>query len=303
MRTIFFGLGSLLLSACAVPLSNHPLQPAGLGSGLTEATLMATADQAAEVVMEKISVGRWTFPIRHCDPEPARCKVKNRELDAEVFVYLIDHPQHGRFLIDAGFPDDHLADYGRLLRSSLIGEDGLVVTQSLAQLMTAKGGLDVKGVFITHLHFDHIQGVRDLPKSVPVYVGPDAGRDKHIYFRIIAPPLRAALEDREALRVLPFSVSEPFVDVFGDGALIAIHVPGHTKGSVAYLVNTLSGRHLITGDAVMDIESWTGPSREVQGFKANFETMWESRQRLRDLAGRFDAITVHTGHQGVSGGD
>lgn len=299
-KAIITSLGGLLLAGCAVPLSDHPLQPANLGASISETAIVSSADEAGEVSMEKISVATWSFGVRHCDPEPAHCKVKGRDLDAEIFVYLLNHPEHGRFLIDAGFPEDHTADYGRLLGNSLKGDDGLVVTQPLGALLASKGVDDLQGVFITHLHFDHIQGVRDLPTSVPIYVGSDAGRDRHIYFRLIAPPLRAALKDREALQVLPFSASNPFVDVFGDGALIAIHVPGHTEGSTAYLVNTASGRHLITGDAVMDAESWTGPSREVQGFKENFETMWESRQRLRDLAGLFEEVTVHPGHETIT---
>lgn len=296
----FFPLFAVVfLAACAVPLSRHPLAPSDLGIAMSQDALLQSVDEAGSISMEKISVATWPFGVRYCEPAPETCKVKGRDLHAEIFVYLLKHPELGTFLIDAGLPKDHLDDYGRLLRGSLDGDDGLVVTKRLGEVLAGRGVDDLKGVFVTHLHFDHVQGVKDLPASVPIYVGTEAGRDRHIYFRIIAQPLRAALEGREALRVWPFTESETLVDVFGDGSLIAIHVPGHTFGSTAYLVNTPAGRHLITGDAVMDADSWTGPTREVQGFKRNYDAMWTSRQRLRDIAARFEQITIHPGHEAI----
>ena len=39
------------------------------------------------------------------------------------------------------------------------------------------------------------------------------------------------------------------IDVFGDGSVWAIHVPGHSPGSTAYLVRTPRGSKLLVGDA------------------------------------------------------
>ncbi|MBK6702310.1 MAG: MBL fold metallo-hydrolase [Caulobacteraceae bacterium] len=110
-----------------------------------------------------------------------------------------------------------------------------------------------RAAFITHLHYDHVLGVAMLDRATPVYIGPNDGAHRNFFYRFINQPTREALEGR-TVRTWRFGSAPEgglaALDVFGDGSLFALHVPGHTPGSTAYLVNSTQGPQLVTGDAV-----------------------------------------------------
>jgi glyoxylase-like metal-dependent hydrolase (beta-lactamase superfamily II) len=84
----------------------------------------------------------------------------------------------------------------------------------------------------THGHWDHIRawdGVRD-DLGLPVWGHPG---DAELFPR----PLDRELEDGELLSI-------------GDVEVEVIHLPGHTEGSLLYLVNGQERPHLISGDTL-----------------------------------------------------
>ena len=97
-------------------------------------------------------------------------------------------------------------------------------------------GINLKSIFLSHLHPDHIAGVRELPKEIPYIVGKgeieqyqpkiygDFLKDIHTLYEIDFSTLN---------KILPLG---PSADIFGDGSFWAISTPGHTKGHISYLM-------------------------------------------------------------------
>src|SRR6185436_12516899 len=111
------------------------------------------------------------------------------------------------------------------------------------------------GVLLTHLHLDHISGMPDVPASTPIYAGPGETRERGVLNLLASGTTDDLMEGHAPVQEWPYPVGggkdgiAGVVDVFGDGSVAALWVPGHTAGSTAYLVRTPQGPVLLTGDA------------------------------------------------------
>jgi glyoxylase-like metal-dependent hydrolase (beta-lactamase superfamily II) len=284
------------LSACATPLSTRRTEPADLGSAATETDIVAAMNRPGVIQFEKIVSADWHFANTTRPPGATEWSV--RQLDAQIYFYAIRHPRFGLYLIDAGMPADYEAHMGPILRRVMRNDYGFQQRQA-TEVWAATHG-QPRGIFITHLHYDHVLGVVNLHRSTPVYVGPNDGAQRNFFYRFINQPTREALAHRP---VRAWSFATPpanqlaAIDVFGDASLFAIYVPGHTPGSTAYLVNTTDGPQLVTGDAVHSREAWTGEVEEATGFEPDLPQIFASRATLQALAARIPNLSVHPGHQ------
>jgi glyoxylase-like metal-dependent hydrolase (beta-lactamase superfamily II) len=101
--------------------------------------------------------------------------------------------------------------------------------QRLLQLLR-DGGFDLQYILVTHKHNDHSGAVAAVAKEYP-------------RAQIVMHPLDAPAIGALASTVLPANDGATFP--FGDGAQIRVlHTPGHTDGSVSYLVDST----VFTGD-------------------------------------------------------
>ncbi|KWX02658.1 putative hydrolase [Carbonactinospora thermoautotrophica] len=174
-----------------------------------------------------------------------------------VGAFLVEHPE-ARFLVDAGVCHDarrrHVPRLPALGRALLAGSPPRV---GLADGVR-EAGFDPDGlafVLLTHLHWDHCSGLAELP-GVPVRLS------RAEYEFAAAPPdvlLRHCVvpETYAATRLDPVELDGPPVetfpashDVFGDGSVLVVSLPGHTPGHVGVLLTLRSGRRvLLAGDA------------------------------------------------------
>ena len=110
-----------------------------------------------------------------------------------------------------------------------------------------------------------------------------------------------ALEGKGALREWsrvpdPGGAFEGVVDVFGDGTVWAIAVPGHTDGSTAYLARTPTGPVLFTGDACHTTWGWDN-GVEPGTFSSDRPRSRVSLDRMRAFVAKHPTIDVRVGHQ------
>ena len=217
------------------------------------------------------------------------------------------HTVHGDFLIDAGF-DDSFAKrppYGNYSGAMSLFNwvNGVTNRQDPGQDLAAQlARLNVhpKAVFFTHLHPDHTAGVPALGAQTEFIFGKAeasflaraavanhfSGKSKFLGIDFSTAPAMAPLGRS--------------VDLFGDGSLWAISVPGHTDDDIAYLIN---GRPpvLLTGDASHFAWAFKGGVAPRGWNKAGTARGYESLKQLREFARAYPTVVLLYGHEGVSG--
>lgn len=177
-----------------------------------------------------------------------------RTVENAMTTFMVEHPR-ARFLVDPSICEDPIrravAQVPAALRIAIKPGPGTRSTvQSMADVGVSAGDIDF--AVSTHLHWDHVSGLLDLP-DVPLRVH----TTEHTWATTgaVAPVggVRDALRGRE---IETFDLDGPPVstflrshDLFGDGSVVMVDLSGHTPGQVGVLLNTAAGRVLLGGDA------------------------------------------------------
>lgn len=189
---------------------------------------------------------------------------------------LIRHPSRGALLFDTGYAQHFLTATRRfperLFRwvtpPALPAAHTLTVQLQAHGLQAAQIGL----VVASHLHADHIAGLRDLPRADCLLLRAEFrtqlsrgrfGGLRRGFLRALLPDdfgQRARMVDdcpRITLdpRLAPFA--EAF-DVLGDGSVLAIALPGHSPGQLGLLLRAAPDGQLLLlcADAAWSTRAW-----------------------------------------------
>lgn len=197
------------------------------------------------------------------------CWIENASLDdSTVSALVIRHPE-GDVMVDAGNSthfDEETEGFPATTRLWLRLVPGqLVPTQPIGEALR-RIGVDPTGlrwVIPTHVHVDHVGGLVDLPDAPVLMAQEDidlAAELADAWSLHVIPAHARALRDRA--QPIPFE-GEPYEifrtshDLFGDGSVVVVPMPGHTPGSVGVFVNVSpSNRILHVGDVVHDDEGY-----------------------------------------------
>ena len=294
------------LSACRP--TSHATAPSALGVARPSAELDAIVDEPGPVRVETVIGADWHVPrsglINLDHPKAKEAHLVDGEEPIVVPFHALRHPTQGLFIVDTGVEralrddPDHAALSG--LAASYMGVgDMRVKTDTHAWLAAQKEPL--KGVFLTHLHLDHVSGMPDVPNDAIVYAGPGETTSRSFQNLFVRGPTNAALEGKGDIREWQFVAEtggafEGVVDVFGDRTVWAIHVPGHTPGSTAYLARTPEGPVLFTGDASHTTWGWLN-GVEPGSYSEDKPRSAASLARLRAFVAKHPRIDVRVGHQ------
>lgn len=185
-----------------------------------------------------------------------------RPVACHSIVALLRHPEHGWLLWDAGYAPRMLAATERWPFSLYRRATPLHLRPELAAVaQLARFGLqpdDIRQVIVSHFHADHIAGLHDFPRARFVATraayAAIAGRSgwralRRAFIPALLPAdfqARATLLPRFADPALPGL--GPTHDLFGDGALRLVELPGHARGQIGLLAETSSGRVLFAAD-------------------------------------------------------
>jgi glyoxylase-like metal-dependent hydrolase (beta-lactamase superfamily II) len=288
--------------------TSHATTPAALGVARSGASIEAVVDQPGPVTVQTVVAAEWEVPrsgLLNLDHPAAKAAgLVDGPEPIQLFVHVVRHPTRGTFLVDTGVERAFIADPGHAvvhgLFASLAHVEKLKVHEDTAAIVAGLGE-PVQGVLLTHLHMDHVMGMRDVPASVPVYVGAGDAEEHSLMNVFQKGVYDAALEGKGPLREVRFAPDpdgefEGVLDVFGDGTLWAIWVPGHTPGSIAYLARTPAGPVLLVGDASHTAWGWQH-GVEPGSFSDDRAKSAESLARLERFVVRHPAIDVRLGHQ------
>lgn len=249
------------------------------------AALPAAAWQSAQVSISRLDCGtaqvnqpRIFSDSGYYDASPARAIV--------VSCYLIRHGDD-YLLWDAGLP-------AAMLGAPLSDEgifSGTLRETMVSQL--ARAGVrpeDITKVGVSHYHIDHIGQASDFPNATLLIGNGD-------YKGLLSDPKPPMVE---AGPVMPWVTGErpvdPVVgdrDVFGDGSVIMLAMPGHTPGHSGLLVNLKgAGAILLSGDLAHFHEMYD--RGEVLTLSSDRADVLASLDRMKKLAVNRKATVIVT---------
>lgn len=221
----------------------------------------------------------------------------------DIYMHVLKHPTRGTYVVDSGVSQSFEPGGDEPPVSGLVSSqmhmDQLKVKTSAAAWLKRNG--PVAGVFLTHLHMDHIMGVPDFPNETPLFAGPQETTHRQAVHMLTRGTTNRMLKGKQALHTWSFSpdpmgIFEGVADVFGDGEVFALHVPGHTTGSTAFLVRTPTGPVLLTGDASHTAWGWEH-CVEPGTFNGDGPQSAQSLKQLKRLEEMLPTLRVRPGHQ------
>ena len=167
--------------------------------------------------------------------------------------FLVTDEESGhRFLVDPGCWDGSLR---RLL------------------LNVKEGQLDY--ILLTHGHFDHILGVADVQKR---YGGKIVvhEKDSDCFVNKSRSLLKSIDEDVHLPEKADITVTDGSKLPFGNGSITVMHTPGHSEGSVCYLIEDL----VFSGDTL-----FYGSVGRTDLYCGNYDDIIKSVKRIAALPG------------------
>jgi len=249
-------------------------------TGLAALLLTTTAHAAAAPVsLWRLDCGRITaFDLDEFSDTRAYV---GRHKDLTASCYLIRHGDT-YMLWDAGLPKamlNHAMDPKQGLDATLT----VTIADQLAKLGLKPDQIGIVG--ISHEHFDHTGQAGDFPQAkllmgkgdIDDMRGPNPDRGA---------PLAHWLKDGGALE--PVTGDK---DVFGDGSVVMLDMPGHTPGHHALLVKLAhKGYVLLSGDTAHFAENYAADG--VPSFNANRADTLASLDRFKKLAANLHATVI-----------
>mgnify|MGYP002780484555 CR=1 FL=1 len=248
-----------------------------LASAAALALASPSASQAPStgVAVHAFECGRLVQPDLGRFNDIYRFRGQRREFAAGCF--LIRHPKGNLLLWDAGLNAAMAAGSPTMML-------GLPIPERLRALGMTPG--DVTHVGISHYHADHSGGAADFPRAELLI-----GRGDWEALKAMKP------EERPAQNLAPWLTGGGKVtpvaadrDVFGDGLVTMLAMPGHTAGHTALLVKLSDGWLLLSGDQYHFREN-----RAVRGvpvFNANRADTLASHDRFEAIAANLKARVV-----------
>jgi N-acyl homoserine lactone hydrolase len=221
------------------------------------------------------------------DPFDARAGTK---VYNPYFMYVITHTR-GNVLFDTGVHPQMGTDPEARLGPAAASFEVLMTPQDGIEGRLAMIGLtpsDIDLVVQSHLHFDHAGGLQWLTHA-PVLVQREElsfAREPPVYQRLIYVP--ADFEHDLDWREL-----DGDHDIFGDGRLVAVSTPGHTRGHQSLMVRLDSGQTVILlADATYLVEKMR--ERALPAVLWSPDAMVASWERIEALEREHDALLLAT---------
>ncbi len=237
---LLIAVGLLVYSFTAQELPPDASLAVGIGRGRRDPVALP------EVKLSLIKAGR--MPARQAFS--FRGGSWSEPYENGMVAVLVRHPE-GMFVFDTGF-GSKVSEHWKTIPPLMRALTSYVAETPVARQLEQQGidVADIKMAVISHSHWDHISGLDDLP-GLAVWMA----RSELDFVRAHKyPGLIDQMVDR--LQIHPFDFSsgpyenfESSLDLFGDGSVVLVPLPGHTPGSTGMFVNLHSGRRfLFIGD-------------------------------------------------------
>lgn len=296
----------MLLQGCSQ--TSQPLGAPAPGKVSGSAEMERLIGLPGPIELESINSADWSVPLSGLvnlhSPAAMQAGLKDRDEPIQVYAHLLKHPQRGYYLVDTGVAKKLVDDPEKEGMSWLVLKampiKKMQIRKSTGDILQGING-KLSGVFFTHLHLDHISGMPDIPNDVPLYIGATESSAKYVLSLFTHGSANQLFKNKRPLQEWHFQPDpqnkfEGIVDIFEDGSVFAISVPGHTPGSTAYLIRTTQGPVLLTGDTSHTRWGWEN-TVEPGDYTQDNERNLINLKKLKNLVARYPQIKVRFGHQ------
>jgi glyoxylase-like metal-dependent hydrolase (beta-lactamase superfamily II) len=193
---------------------------------------------------------------------------EHRTIKAHALAVLIEHPTAGKILFDTGYaPRVRLAF--KLFPFQLYGALTPVTTRLEWSVLAQLDQIGVKPsmisrVIVSHFHADHIGGLRDF-KDSSLIASREAFDDvraaqgfaalRRAFLPALMPNSSHQFELVDSFASEPLEPFGATHDLFGDGSLRLVSLPGHARGQVGLFAQTSIGPVLFAADGAWTSEA------------------------------------------------
>ncbi len=226
---------------------------------------------------------------------------QHRRIACHSLVALLCHPRHGWLLWDTGYAPRMLEATQHLPFSLYRYATPLRLQPQLAVVAQLERWklkpVDIQRILISHFHADHIAGLRDFPAAelIATRAAYEDVASRHGLNALRRAFIPALLPDDFTKRATLLSSFDgpplpglgPTVDLFGDGSLLLMELPGHARGQMGLLAHTERGRILFAADGCWlrrSIRERRPPSRITNLLVDDPQAVHSTLEHLHDFA-------------------
>jgi N-acyl homoserine lactone hydrolase len=244
----------------------------------------ASAAQAAETDVKLWRLDCGTIQVNNLDLFSDTYSYVGQKRQLTASCYLIRHGAD-YMLWDTGLP--------AALKGAKLDDKAPIsptLTQTLAEQLAALKvePKQIAMVGISHYHFDHLGQAAEFPQAKLLIGKPDYEvlKSESLPFAVDPSLLTPWLKNGA-----PVEEVSGDKDLYGDGSVVMLSMPGHTPGSYALLVRLAKkGAVLLSGDVVHFEEQFE--AQGVPGFNFDRAESLASMDRLQTMAKALKATLV-----------
>ena len=240
-----------------------------------------------------------------------------RKCEFPALVALLHHPRRGWLLFDTGY-GQAFVDATRRFPEAMyhwVTPVRWSPQRAVAAQLYSRGisAADISTVLVSHFHGDHVGALADFP-AAQIFCARTAWEDLHGHSRIRAltkgllPTLAPAnmvhrlhfFEHTPIARLPPdFAPFNEGYDVFEDGSLYAVSLPGHAEGHFGVCFQTSGGWIFLLGDAAWSMRAILEncpPPRWTTSLLGDTFVYRQTLASLHALAGRRTNVKLIPAH-------
>lgn len=237
----------------------------------------------------------------HPMPYTGFFRSKKHQITIPVSAYLIEAPK-GLVLVDTGWhkivrekPDGQSKQMGWLHSriSSAILPEGEAIDEQLAAMGYRPSDLDY--VVMTHLDTDHASGLQ-LLKGAKHFI---VSREEWLAARRFNPRYVKKMWKEIPMETFEFQDTGfgPFgrsYDLFGDGTVRLVWLPGHSEGMTGVVVAEDKHYVIIAGDCGYSTKSWK--EMKMPGIATDKQKLFKSLQWMHDQTSSPNCVEALANH-------